>query len=156
MKKILTSECLHGGRIVRYDGGEKAETNPIYLKWKEEGRLVVVCPEVFGGLPTPRVDSQRQGDRVVMRNGNDVTAEYTAGAHEAVRLAKAHEVAFAIMKEKSPACGVTQIYDGTFTGVKIPGQGIASQMLTEAGIKVFSENQLEEAAAYLAELEGEE
>ena len=61
MLKILTSECLYGGRVVRYDGGKVPETHPTYLKWKEEGRLIPICPEVFGGLPTPRPDSQRQG-----------------------------------------------------------------------------------------------
>ena len=87
MKKILTSECLYGGRTVRYDAGDCTETNPAYLKWKEEGRLVTVCPEVFGGLPTPRPDSQRVGDKVIACTGPDVTAEYTKGAEEALRLA---------------------------------------------------------------------
>ena len=94
MKKILTSECLYGGRTVRYDAGDCTETNPVYLKWKEEGRLVTVCPEVFGGLPTPRPDSQRVGDKVIACTGPDVTAEYTKGAEEALRLAKEHDVAF--------------------------------------------------------------
>ena len=94
MLKILTSECLYGGRVVRYDGGEVPETHPTYLKWKEEGRLIPICPEVFGGLPTPRPDSQRQGDKVTACTGVDVTAEYTKGAVEAVRLAKENDVAF--------------------------------------------------------------
>ena len=64
MKKILVSECLYGGRIVRYDGGDVTETNPIFLKWQEEGRLVPICPEVFGVLPIPSPDSQRIGDKV--------------------------------------------------------------------------------------------
>ncbi|MBQ0078329.1 MAG: DUF523 domain-containing protein [Eubacterium sp.] len=153
MKKILVSECLHGGRIVRYDGKEKVETNPIFVGWKEEGRLITVCPEVFGGLPTPRVDSQRLGDKVVSRDGRDVTGEYTTGALEALRLAKEHDIAFAIMKEKSPSCGVKLIYDGTFSGNKVPGMGITTQLLREAGFKVFSEEELEEAKAYLESLE---
>ena len=62
MKKILVSECLYGGRIVRYDAGDVHETNETFLKWKEEGRLVPICPEVFGGLPIPRPDSQRIGE----------------------------------------------------------------------------------------------
>ncbi len=153
MLKILTSECLYGGRIVRYDGGEVPETHPTYLKWKEEGRLIPICPEVFGGLPTPRPDSQRIGDRVVACTGPDVTEEYTKGAVEAVRLAKENNVAFCIMKQDSPSCGSKFIYDGTFTDTKIPGQGLAVEMLRDAGFKVFAEEDIDEAAAYLATLE---
>jgi uncharacterized protein YbbK (DUF523 family) len=80
MKKILVSECLYGGRVVRYDGGEVPCADPRFLKWKEEGRLIPICPEVFGGLPTPRPDSQRVGDKVKTGTGKDVTKEYTSGA----------------------------------------------------------------------------
>ena len=152
MLKILTSECLYGGRIVRYDGGEVPETHPTYLKWKEEGRLIPICPEVFGGLPTPRPDSQRIGDRVVACTGPDVTEEYTKGALEAVRLAKENDVAFCIMKQDSPSCGSKFIYDGTFTDTKIPGQGLAVEMLRDAGFKVFAEEDIDEAEKYLESL----
>ncbi|MDD4199906.1 MAG: DUF523 domain-containing protein [Eubacteriales bacterium] len=153
MKKILVSECLYGGRIVRYDGGEKAETDPIFLKWKEEGRLIAICPEVFGGLPTPRPDSQRVGEKVMSCKGTDVTKEYTKGAEEALRLAKENDVIFCVMKQDSPSCGSKTIYDGTFTDTKIPGQGLAVEYLRNAGFKVFGEEDLEEAAKYLAEKE---
>jgi len=151
MKKILVSECLYGGRIVRYDGGDKAETNPIFVKWKEEGRLIPVCPEVFGGLPTPRPDSQRVGDKVIAKTGQDVTSEYTKGAEEALRLAKENDVVCAIMKQDSPSCGSKHIYDGTFTDTKIEGQGLAVEYLRNAGVKVFAEEDMEAAAAYVAE-----
>ena len=154
MQKILVSECLFGGRIVRYDGGEEVETNPIFLKWKEEGRLIPICPEVFGGLPTPRPDSQRVGDKVIAKTGADVTKEYTAGAEEALRLAKEHDVAFCIMKQDSPSCGSKFIYDGTFTDTKIEGQGLAVEYLRNAGFKVFAEEDIEEAEAYLNAIEG--
>lgn len=143
MRKILVSQCLYGGEPVRYDGKSKAETDPRFLKWKEEGRLIPVCPEVFGGLPTPRSDAQRQGGRVVARSGADVTVEYLKGAKEAVRLAKEHRVLCAIMKEKSPSCGSHTIYDGSFTGKLIEGRGLAVELLQEAGITVFSEEQLD-------------
>lgn len=155
MKKILVSECLYGGRIVRYDGGDVAESDPGFLEWKEEGRLVPICPEVFGGLPTPRPDSQRVGDKVLTGAGKDVTAEYTKGAEEVLRLAKENNVVFAIMKQDSPSCGSKFIYDGTFTDTKKEGQGLAVEYLRNAGFKVFAEEDLEEAKAYLAELEGE-
>ena len=84
MKRILVSQCLYGGVPVRYDGKSKEETDPMFLKWKEEGRLIPVCPEVWGGLPVPRVDAQRREDQVVTRDGRDVTEEYMNGAREAV------------------------------------------------------------------------
>lgn len=143
MKKILVSQCLYGGDPVRYDGKSKAETDPRFLKWKEEGLFIPVCPEVFGGLPIPRVDAQRVGDKVIARDGRDVTAEYMKGAHEAVRLAKEHGVLCAIMKEKSPSCGSNKIYDGTFEGNLIEGMGTAVELLKREGIKVFSEEQLD-------------
>jgi uncharacterized protein YbbK (DUF523 family) len=149
MRKILVSQCLCGGEPVRYDGKLKSETNPLFLKWKEEGRFVTVCPEVFGGLPAPRAEAQRRGDKVVAIDGRDVTAEYTAGAEEAVRLALEHDVVCAILKAKSPSCGNEQIYDGTFTRTLIDGEGVAAEMLRKAGIKVFSEKQLEEAREYI-------
>lgn len=152
MHRILVSECLYGGRAVRYDGAEIPETHPVFLKWKEEGRLIPICPEVFGGLPTPRPDSQRVGDRIMSRTGMDVTEEYMKGAAEAVRLARENEAVFAIMKQKSPSCGSRIIYDGTFTGRKIPGQGLAVEMLRKAGFKVFGEEDIDEAAEYLEKL----
>lgn len=143
MKKILVSQCLYGGDPVRYDGKSKAETDPRFLKWKEEGLFVPVCPEVFGGLPIPRADAQRVGNKVIARDGRDVTAEYMKGAHEAVRLAKEHGVLCAIMKEKSPSCGSNKIYDGNFEGNLIEGMGTAVELLKKEGIKVFSEEQLD-------------
>jgi uncharacterized protein YbbK (DUF523 family) len=153
MRKILVSECLYGGRAVRYDGGELPLNDRRFLKWKEEGRLAPVCPEVFGGLPVPRSDAQRVGDRILTRDGKDVTGEYAAGAAEALRLAREHDVAFAVMKQRSPSCGGEFIYDGTFTGAKIPGQGLAVEYLRNAGFTVFSEDDLDEAERLLRELE---
>lgn len=151
MKKILVSRCLYGGDPVRYDGKSKAETDPRFLKWKEEGLFIPVCPEVFGGLPIPRVDAQRVGDKVIARDGRDVTEEYMKGAHEAVRLAKEYDVICAIMKEKSPSCGSNKIYDGTFEGNLIEGQGTAVELLKKEGVKVFSEEQLDQVELLLAE-----
>jgi uncharacterized protein YbbK (DUF523 family) len=151
MKKILVSECLFGGRTVRYDGGDTTCEDPRFLKWKEEGRLVKICPEVFGGLPTPRPDSQRVDGRIQTGAGLDVTAEYTAGAEEALRLAKENEVAFCILKEDSPSCGSKTIYDGTFTDTIVPGQGLACEYLRGAGFTIFDENDLDEAEKLLGE-----
>lgn len=151
MKKILVSQCLYGGEPVRYDGKSKAETDPRFLQWKEEGRLIPVCPEVFGGLPTPRADAQRVGDKVIARTGKDVTFEYMKGAYEAVRLAEEYGVLCAIMKEKSPSCGSSKIYDGTFEGNLIEGQGTAVELLRKAGVAVYSEEQLDEVEKLILE-----
>ena len=150
MKKILVSECLYGGKPVRYDGKSKQETDPRFLKWKEEGRLVKICPEVFGGLSVPRTDAQRQPDgKVVTRYGDDVTEAYTKGAHEALRLAKKHDVAFCILKSKSPSCGSRLIYDGSFSGKMITGQGITAELLILNGFTVLDETRLDEAEEML-------
>ena len=154
MKKILVSQCLYGGDPVRYDGKSKAETDIRFLKWKDEGRLVPVCPEVFGGLPIPRADAQRQGERVITRTGRDVTKEYLKGAEEAVRLAREYGVICALMKEKSPSCGSNRIYDGSFTGNLTDGQGLAVELLRNAGIKVFSEEQLDDVQKLIDDEEG--
>jgi len=148
MRKILVSSCLYGDHC-RYDAVDRPCLDPRFLKWKEEGRLVKVCPEVFGGLPTPRPDSQRQGNRVVACNGKDVTGEYEKGAREAVRLAREQDVLFCVMKQHSPSCGSKEIYDGTFTDTLVKGEGRAVQLLREAGFRIFAEEDMDEASEFL-------
>ena len=152
MRKILISACLYGD-VVRYDGKQILLEDPLLLKWKDEGRLIQFCPEVYGGLNVPRPDCQIVGDRVLNRIGEDVTAAFQLGATEAVRLAKAHEVAFAIMKERSPSCGSSIIYDGSFSGLKISGQGLATQELRKAGVLVINEDELLKGEEWLKNLE---
>ena len=135
-KKILVSGCLFGWHC-RYDDGDTPCLHPQFLKWKEEDRLIPVCPEVFGGLPTPRPDCQRTGDKVMSCVGGDCTEQYTKGANEALRLAKENDVALCIN-------------DGTFTDTIIEGQGLAVEYLRNAGYKVFSENTIEEVIKALA------
>ena len=156
MKKILVSQCLYGGEPVRYDGKSKAENDPRFSGWRDEGMLIPVCPEVFGGLPVPLTDAQRRGSSVVTRDGRDVTGQYSAGAEEAVRLALEHRVVCAIMKEKSPSCGSSMIYDGSFSGKLIEGEGLASELLRKAGVRVFSENQLDEVEKLISDNEVDE
>lgn len=143
MKKILVSRCLYGDKPVRYDGKTKEERNPRFLKWKEDDRLIPVCPEVDGGLPVPRTDAQRVGDQVITRDGRDVTREYRKGAEIALEQALQDDVLCAVLKEKSPSCGSSRVYDGTFEGTLIEGQGLTTQMLREAGIRVYSEEELD-------------
>ena len=102
--------------------------------------LLPICPEQLGGLPTPRLPSEIVGDRVVMRDGSDVTAQYAAGAAEALSLARMLRADFAILKANSPSCGRGQIYDGSFTGQKTAGNGVTAQLFLESGIPVYTEN----------------
>ncbi|MBS6372579.1 MAG: DUF523 domain-containing protein [Lawsonibacter sp.] len=141
--KILVSACLLGVPC-RYDGAGKAE--PHIEKLKQRGHtLIPVCPEVLGGLPTPRPPAERLPDgRVVTREGKDVTAEYRSGAEQALALARKQGCVLAVLKERSPSCGRGRIYDGTFSRTLIPGSGVAAQLLEENGIPVYGESQLEE------------
>ncbi len=138
--KILVSACLLGLRC-RYDG--KSKPSAAVLALKEKHTLVPCCPEQLGGLPTPRSPSEWQGDRIVNRAGQDVTAAYLRGGEEALRLAKALDCEAAILKERSPACGSREIYDGSFSGALIPGEGSAAKALRAAGIPVFGESELD-------------
>jgi uncharacterized protein YbbK (DUF523 family) len=143
MKKILVSECLYGGRMVRYDAGDCSVSDPRFLKWKQEGRLIPICAEVFGGCPVPRPRCYRVGDKITDRDGNDFTREYIAGAKEAVRLARENNVVCCIMKENSPSCGGKTIFHPTLADTVIPGHGLAVEYLRNAGFVVFSEHDLD-------------
>ena len=138
--KLLVSACLLG-LCCRYDGC--AKPNAVVLALREGHTLIPVCPEQLGGLPTPRVPAERRGDRVVTRDGRDVTAAYEKGAAEALRLAELFSCDAAILKERSPACGSGRIYDGSFSKTLISGDGVAAACLKAHGIPVLGESQLE-------------
>ena len=138
--KLLISACLLGLKC-RYDG--QSRPNAAVLALGEKHHLVPCCPEQLGGLPTPRSPSEWQGERIVNRRGEDVTAQYLRGAEEAVSLALTLGCETAILKERSPACGSREIYDGSFTKTLIPGKGSAARALEAAGIPVFGESELD-------------
>ena len=142
--KILVSACLLG-RDCKYSGGNNR--SQALLDWLDAHDLepVAVCPEVQGGLATPRPPAERQGDRVVNREGRDVTAQYVRGAEIALETARREGCRMAILKAKSPSCGTGQIYDGSFTGTLVPGDGVASRLLQDSGIRVYSEKNFTEA-----------
>ena len=137
---ILVSACLLGCAC-RYDGQSKP--NPLAQELARRGLAVPVCPEQLGGLPTPRKPSERRGERVVMNDGRDVTAEYRRGAEEALRLARLYGCKAAVLKERSPSCGSGNIYDGTFSGCLTPGDGVTAALLKENGITVYGESEIE-------------
>lgn len=114
------------------------------LALKDKHTLIPVCPEQSGGLPTPRIPSERVGDKVMTRDGRDVTAEYNKGAETALYLAKELGADLAILKANSPSCGKGMIYDGTFTGGKREGNGVTSDLLIKNGIPVYTEEEIDQ------------
>lgn len=141
MKKLLISSCLLGVSC-RYDG--RSVPNDNAKKLSEKFSLVPFCPEIYGGLSTPRVPSERIGERVISKAGADVTDNYNKGAHEGLKLCRELGIEIALLKEKSPACGSNKIYDGTFSGTLVDGEGVLTELLRKNGIKVYGESQIEE------------
>ena len=155
--KVLVSRCLLGHRV-RYDGGASGPYAQL-AQWQAEGRVIALCPEVAGGLPTPRAAAEIPGGQgvevlagkaaVITTEGEDVTEAFVSGAHQALALVERHGIRLAILKANSPSCGNRLTYDGSFRGVKVEGQGVTAALLTRAGVQVFSELELEEAAKAL-------
>ena len=136
---ILVSGCLLGVNC-KYNGGNN--DNAAVHKFLEGKEYVVFCPERASGLPAPRLPSEIRGDKVYSKAGDDVTAEFTAGAEKALAFCKAHGVTMAILKARSPSCGVHAVYDGTFTGRVVPGMGVTARLLAENGIELLDEEDL--------------
>ncbi len=146
MATILVSSCLLG-LPTRYDG--KSMPCEEIISLIKEHTLIPVCPEQAGGLPTPRVPSERTGDKVMTKDGRDVTAEYARGADIAEDLARMYKADLAILKANSPSCGYGMIYDGSFNGGKCEGNGVTADRITGLGIPVFREDQIEEIKEFL-------
>jgi uncharacterized protein YbbK (DUF523 family) len=148
--RVLVSACLLGERV-RYDGRSKPAAHPVLQRWLAEGRVVSVCPEVFGGLPVPRPPAEQQPDgRVVDVHGADRTQAFRRGAERAVAEARSSGATVAVLKKHSPSCGRALVHDGSFSDRLVPGEGVAAKALREAGVQVFDEDQWDEAAAFLA------
>ncbi|MGI8332754.1 DUF523 domain-containing protein [Actinomadura scrupuli] len=171
MERILVSACLLG-HAVRYDGRAKDVDDELLARWRREGRLVAFCPEISGGLPVPRPPAEigtrpaagtaapldgaavlNGAAQVRTAAGADVTEFFVRGATLAYETARRNGVRMAILKEGSPSCGNHRIYDGDFAGVSVGGAGVTTALLTRHGIKVFSEEELPQAAEYLQALE---
>ena len=141
MKTLLISRCLLGDKC-RYDGKSKPLPDETLQALRARYDLIPVCPEVLGGLPTPRTPSERQGDRVVMKTGADVTEEYRRGAEATLQTAQENQVCAAVLKERSPSCGKGNIYDGSFTGTLKNGNGVTAEVLLNAGFTVYGESEI--------------
>ena len=130
MEKILVSRCLLGHKV-RYDGGASGPFDPL-AAWQAEGRVVAICPEVA--------------------EGEDFTSAFLDGARQALALVQRHHIRIAILKANSPSCGNLLTHDGTFSGVKVSGEGVTAALLKRHGVQVFSELELPQAAIALTQL----
>lgn len=136
METLLISACLVGYNC-KYNGGNNALPPEVLAALRERYRLIPVCPEAAGGLPTPRVPSERRGGRVVTRDGRDVTAAFRRGAEIAGKLAERTGARLALLKSGSPSCGSGMIYDGSFTGTLMPGDGVTAEYLKNKNLTIF-------------------
>ncbi len=141
MEVLLVSACLMGFDC-KYSGGNNALPPETLDALRRSFRLIPVCPETAGGLPTPREPSERRGERVVSRDGRDVTAAFQKGAALTLRLAERYGAKRALLKCNSPSCGSGFVYDGSFSGTLIPGDGVTAELLKSQGISVVGENVL--------------
>ena len=143
MENAIISACLLGIPC-RYDGQSKQKfTNKEIEALKAKFNLIPVCPEIYGGLPTPRTPSERHGDKTVMKDGRDVTENYLLGAKAAYDLCLELGCKKALLKEKSPSCGKGKIYDGSFTGTLTEGNGVTAEYLMARGIEVYGESEID-------------
>ena len=163
-RKILVSACLMG-HAVRYDGRSKPLVHPAIDRWREEGRLVTICPEMSAGMPAPRPPAEIAGGatgedvlsggaRVVEITGGDVTEAFRQAAENALRLAIETGCSYALLIDGSPSCGSGFIYDGSFSGGKHSGQGVTAALLRPAGIAVYSDKEIDRLAARLSACDG--
>jgi len=163
MQKVLVSSCLLG-EPVRYDGCPAPCEHPVLIRWLAEGRIVPCCPEIAGGLGTPRAPVElTSGDggallegrsQALGLDGKDATLPFLEGALAALALCRRLDIRLAVLKERSPTCGSSCIHDGTFTGKLVPGEGVTTALLRRHGIEVFSEAQWELALERCFRLEG--
>ena len=136
MDRYIVSACLVG-KNTKYSGGNNLNEKIVeFLKDKE---YILVCPEVSGGLPIPRFPSEIKKDKVINSIGKDVTFEFKLGTQKEIDKVKEFGATKAILKSKSPSCGVNIIYDGTFSGNTISGDGIFVKELKKLGIEILTE-----------------
>ena len=158
---ILISACLIGERV-RYDGGVRTKIDDDIQRWQLNKRLISLCPEVIGGLLVPRPPAEiEKGDGCdVLSENSDVidmesrivTSAFVNGANKAMELVRKYRIKVAVLKDGSPSCGVTYIYDGSFSSKRIPGSGVTTALLQKNGVRVFSENEIKKVDEYLSQL----
>ena len=140
MEKILISACLIGDNV-KYNGGNNL--SPKIAALLEKYELVPFCPEVEGGLPTPRHPSEQKDGRVINDLNEDVTDSFLRGADLAYNICLYLKIKKAILKERSPSCGSKEIYDGTFSHKVVKGMGVTAAYLKEKGIAIYNEDEID-------------
>ncbi len=140
MDKILVSSCLLGDNT-KYNGGNNYNSNIEALKAKYI--IIPICPEVMGGLSIPRNPSEIKDNKVINNIGQDVSYNFNLGAEKTTYIIKENDIKFAILKDGSPSCGSTYIYDGTFTHTKVNKMGITAKEIKKLNIPIYTENDIE-------------
>ena len=140
-EKILISACLAGINC-KFNGENNLLDSGILDEISKKYHLLFICPEVFGGLSTPREPAEMKGGLVVTKTAKDVSENFKFGAEICLKIAKLNGCKKAILKARSPSCGSGQIYDGSFSKKLIFGDGVAAKLLKENGILVFSEDEI--------------
>lgn len=135
--KVMVSACLLGDNV-KYNG--KNNKNDALLAFLKDKDVIKVCPECLGDLKVPRSPSEIQGNRVINKEGRDVTSNYLKGAEKTLKIAQNENIKVAILKKNSPSCGSQKIYDGTFSNNLIEGEGITAKLLKKNGIVVLDED----------------
>lgn len=138
--KIAVSACLVG-KNTKYDGTNNY--NKAVMEYLKDKEYILICPEVTGGLPTPRVPSERVNDKVINKENIDVTHNFVIGASKTLEELKEQNIELVIVKSKSPSCGYKQIYDGTFTGTITEGNGVFTELAVKNGLKILTEKDIE-------------
>lgn len=142
MEKLLISACL-AGENCKYSGGNNFIGETALASLGDKYELVSACPEVMGGLSVPRIPCERIGARVMNERGEDVTAQFKAGAELTADICERQGIKKALLKEKSPSCGSGRIYDGTFSHTVIAGDGVTAQRLRALGVTLYGESEIE-------------
>ncbi|GIG25928.1 DUF523 domain-containing protein [Cellulomonas denverensis] len=158
MRTVFASGCLGLARL-RWDGGSVPVDHPVWSRWQAEGRLFQFCPEVAAGLPIPREPAEISGGtaadvldgraRVLGRDGSDLTADFLRAAELGLDQIRRHRPALAVLVDRSPSCGSTTVYDGSFTGTRIAGRGLSAELLYREGVPLFTPESLDAAAAVI-------
>ena len=139
--KVGVSACLVG-QNTKYDG--KNNYNEYVMQYLKDKEVVIICPEVFGGLPTPRIPSEQINDKVINKNNEDVTKQFTDGAQISLEKLLKENVTILILKAKSPSCGYKKVYDGTFSNTLIDGHGVFTKLALSRGFTIYTEKDIED------------
>ncbi len=129
------------GKPCKYNG--KSNYNEKVVDFLMDKDFILICPETLGGLSAPRAPGEIRGERVIDSEGKDLTSFFRQGAEIVLKKAREYEADLCILKESSPSCGVHTVYDGTFSGRKIKGQGLTARLLSENGFKIISEKDID-------------